>query len=101
MRNIVMTSTARRALIIGAAACVATAGFASVASAQAPANASTPKGWSYEIKNGQRVPKGNRVTNADGSWREEVRQGNCVTIKERSAAGEYKETRQCNPGTAQ
>ena len=34
----------------------------------------------------------------DGSWREEVRQGNCVTIKERSAAGEYKETRQCNPG---
>jgi len=44
------------------------------------------------------VPKGNRVTNADGSWREEVRQGNCVTIKERSASGEYKETRQCNPG---
>ena len=43
------------------------------------------------------MPKGNRVTNADGSWREEVRQGNCVTIKEHSATGEYKETRQCNP----
>jgi hypothetical protein len=43
------------------------------------------------------VPKGNRVTNPDGSWREEVRQGNCVTVKERSASGEYKETRQCNP----
>ena len=57
----------------------------------------TPKGWNYEIKNGQRVPKGNRVTNPDGSWREEVKQGNCVTVKERSAAGEYKETRQCNP----
>jgi hypothetical protein len=27
-----------------------------------------------------------------------VRQGNCVTVKEKSAAGEYKETRQCNPG---
>ena len=46
------------------------------------------------------MPKGNRVTNPDGSWREEVRQGNCVTIKERSAAGEYKETRQCNPAEA-
>ena len=43
------------------------------------------------------MPKGNRVTNPDGSWREEQRQGNCVTIKERSATGEYKETRQCNP----
>lgn len=67
---------------------------ASAALAQAP----TPKGWSYEIRNGQRVPKGNRVTNPDGSWREEQRQGNCVTVKEMSKAGEYKETRQCNPG---
>jgi hypothetical protein len=70
-------------------------GFATAAHAQ---NQQTPKGWSYEIKDGKRVPKGNRVTNADGSWREEVRQGNCITIKERSASGEYKETRQCNPG---
>ena len=38
-----------------------------------------------------------RVVRPDGSWREEVRQGNCITIKERSATGEYKETRQCNP----
>ena len=37
------------------------------------------------------------ITKPDGSWREEVRQGNCVTIKEKSAAGEYKETRQCDP----
>ena len=57
----------------------------------------TPNGWNYEIKDGKRVPKGNRITNPDGSWREEVRQGNCVTIKEKSATGEYKETRQCNP----
>ena len=41
----------------------------------------TPKSWNYEIKDGKRVPKGgNRVTNADGSWREETRQGACVTI---------------------
>ena len=59
----------------------------------------TPKSWSYDVgQQGQRVNRTNRVTKADGSWREEIRQGNCVTIKERSATGEYKETRQCNPG---
>jgi len=56
----------------------------------------TPKGWNYEIKDGKRVPKGDRVTNADGSWREEIRQGKCVTIKEKTAAGEYKESRRCD-----
>jgi outer membrane usher protein FimD/PapC len=94
-----MKLTGRKALIVGAVAFVAAAGFASAAYAQAQGqdqDQRTPKGWSYEIRDGKRVPKGNRVTNGDGSWREEVRQGNCVTIKERSAAGEYKETRQCN-----
>jgi len=92
-----MNRTAKRALVLGVIALAATAGYATVASAQSQ---QTPKGWSYEIKDGKRVPKaGNRVTNPDGSWREEVRQGNCVTIKERSASGEYKETRQCNPGS--
>ncbi len=89
-----MNRVGRKALVLGAVALAATAGYATVASAQGK---TTPKGWSYEIKDGKRVPKGNRVTNADGSWREEIRQGNCVTIKERTAAGEYKETRQCNP----
>ena len=94
-----MKATVRKALLVGAVALVAAAGFATTAYAQQQQGQQTPKGWSYEIKDGRRVPKGNRVTNADGSWREEVRQGNCVTIKERSAAGEYKETRQCNPGS--
>jgi hypothetical protein len=89
-----MRATARTLLVLGGVGIVAMAGYATAASAQ---NQSTPKGWSYEIKDGKRVPKGDRVTKADGSWREEVRQGNCVTVKERSAAGEYKETRQCNP----
>lgn len=89
-----MIGFAKKALIAGGVAFVAAASLASAASAQ---NQATPKSWSYEIKDGKRVPKGNRVTNPDGSWREEVKQGNCVTIKERSAAGEYKETRQCNP----
>ena len=97
-----MTRTATVALIVGAIAIGATAAYAAAApqaaaEAQTQQAQQTPKGWSYELENGQRVPKGNRVTNADGSWREEVRQGNCVTIKEKSAAGEYKETRQCNP----
>lgn len=79
-------------LAVGAACC------ATEASAQSQAEgAQTPRGWNYEIRNGQRVPKTNRTTNADGSWREEQKQGNCVTIKERSATGEYKETRQCDP----
>jgi hypothetical protein len=96
-----MKRKARRTLMIGAVAFVVAAGFATAAFAQAQGQGQdqrTPKNWSYEIKDGKRVPKGNRVNNSDGSWREEVRQGNCVTIKERSAAGEYKETRQCNPG---
>ena len=91
-----MKLTARNALMLGATACFAAAGFATATYAQGQSQ-QTPRGWSYEIKDGKRVPKGNRVTNADGSWREEVRQGNCVTVKEKSAQGEYKETRQCNP----
>jgi hypothetical protein len=82
-------------LVLGGVALAAAAGAAYAAPA---GNPPTPQGGCYEIKDGKRVPKGNRVTNPDGSWREEVRQGNCVTIKEKSAAGEYKETRQCNGG---
>jgi hypothetical protein len=93
-----MKLTARKALILGAAACIAAAALAGVAQAQGQSQEQqTPKGWNYEIRDGKRVPKANRVSNADGSWREELKQGNCVTIKERSASGEYKETRQCNP----
>ena len=89
-----MIRLGRKAMVLAGVALVAAAGYATMASAQ---DQKTPRGWSYEIKDGKRVPKGNRVTNPDGSWREEVRQGNCVTVKERSASGEYKETRQCNP----
>lgn len=51
--------------------------------------------FNYDVVNGQRVPKGDRVTNPDGSWRETIHQGNCTTVKEKSATGEYKETRSC------
>ena len=87
-----MFSVSKRMLVLAGVALVAAAGCATIAAAQ---NVATPKGFNYEIKDGKRVPKGNRVTNADGSWREEVKQGNCTTIKEKSANGEYKESRQC------
>ncbi len=81
------------ALVAFAAASVALTG---AASAQATGAKSTPKNWNYEIKDGKRVPKGKRQENADGSWREEIRVGKCVTIKEKSAKGEYRETRRCD-----
>lgn len=95
-----MTRFSKGALAIGAAL-IAVSGSAAFALAAPDNNSSgnsqaTPKGWNYEIKDGKRVPKGDRVTNADGSWREETRQGSCVTVKEKTAAGEYKESRRCD-----
>jgi len=92
-----MKRVSKTALLIGLAA-LAGAGFAGAALAAPERDAqSTPKNWNYEIKDGKRVPKGgNRIVNSDGSWREEVRQGSCVTVKEKTANGEYKETRRCD-----
>jgi len=91
-----MTRTSKRALVI-AAICLAALPLSSV-HGQAQSQR-TPHNWNYEVdQHGNRVPRGNRVTKPDGSWREETRQGNCITVKERSASGEYRETRQCNPG---
>ncbi|QNM82041.1 hypothetical protein H8M03_08340 [Sphingomonas sabuli] len=78
---------------------VAGLGLATAAPAYSAADAqaqATPKGWNYEIKGGKRVPKGDRVTKADGSWREEMRHGKCVTVKEKTATGEYRESRRCD-----
>ena len=89
-----MTRTLKIVLAAAGIALAATA--ASAAYAQTACDQATPKGFNWEIKDGKRVPKGQRQTNADGSWREEIRQGKCVTVKEKSAAGEYKETRRCD-----
>jgi len=80
---------------VGAALAVLVAGSAG-AVVQSGGPPSTPKNFSYELRDGKRVPKGNRMTNPDGSWREEVRQGPCVTVKEKTAAGDYSETRKCD-----
>ena len=89
-----MSRMLKMVLTVAGLAVAATA--ASAAMAQAANTQQTPKDWNYEIVDGKRVPKGQRKVNADGSWREEIRQGNCVTIKEKSTAGEYKETRKCD-----
>ena len=86
-----MSLVPKTAIWLGALAFAGGAAFAGAAAAQ-----TVPKNWSYEIKDGKRVPKGSRVTNADGSWREETRQGKCITVKEKSPTGEYKETRRCD-----
>ena len=90
-----MKRVSKTALLIGLAV-VAGAGLAGAAIAQDRNSQATPKGWNYEIKDGKRVPKADRKVNADGSWREEVRQGSCVTVKEKTANGEYRETRRCD-----
>ena len=48
----------RKALVLGGVALVAAAGYTTMAFAQAQ---QTPKGWNYEIRDGKRVPKADRV----------------------------------------
>jgi hypothetical protein len=86
-----MSTVSKTAMWFGSLAVAGSIGHAGVAAAQ-----TVPKNWSYEIKDGKRVPKAQRLTNPDGSWREETRQGKCITVKEKSPAGEYKETRRCD-----
>ena len=88
-----MTRVVKIGVLMGVAAFAVGASAAAFA---AGGDQATPSGWSYEIKDGKRVPKANRVTNADGSWREEVRKGSCVEVKEMTAAGELKITRKCD-----
>lgn len=92
-----MKSSSSRALIALSALSLA-GDFSSAAIAQTPPR-QIPKGWTYEVDSrGNRIARVNRVVKPDGSWREELRQGNCLTVRERSATGEYKETTQCSGG---
>jgi len=90
-----MKRTTIAVLVVGAIAFSATAAYA----AAQPSSQQTPKGWTWTPgKDGKRTERPNDITtNADGSTREVVRNGNCTTIKEKSAAGEYKQSTQCNP----
>ena len=82
---------------VGGIAVAALAGTAYAQSTGASAGGSQNTPFNYEIKDGKRVPKPtSKVNNADGSWREETRQGNCVTIKEGTPDGAVKTTRKCD-----
>lgn len=81
-------------LTAGAAALVAATSFAAVTAAD-PAKNKLPSNFNYETDGKSHIRKGNRVTNPDGSWREEIRdKNNCITVKEMKA-GVYRETREC------
>ena len=71
----------------------ATAAWA--AAPQQKGGRNTPSNWSYEVRNGQRVPRVPRTVNADGSWTEVFRQGNC-TVTRTGRDGEVRETRKCD-----
>ena len=82
--------------IVATAAAALAFGAGAPAPASAPqGNAKTPANWSYEIRNGQRVPKASRVVQADGSWSEEIKQGNCVVTRT-GRDGEVREVRRCD-----
>ena len=91
-----MKTTVKLVLIAGAVALGATAAYAAAPPQPQP---QTPKGWSWTPgKGGKRTERPSEVTrNADGSTREVIRNGKCMTVKERTASGEYRETRQCDP----
>ena len=96
MKPLHLTIAAGAALGV-ALALGAFAAFAPAQAQQQPAKqANTPDNFSYEIVNGRRVPRGKRVTAADGSWKEEIREGTCSTVKEKTASGEYREVRKCD-----
>ena len=92
-----MSPYLRTAIIAAGFGLVALGAAGTSATSAQGQNCTSPPGMNYMICNGQRVPKPtNKVTNADGSWREETRQGKCVVVKEKSASGEYKEVRRCD-----
>lgn len=90
----IMLMTAAVGLALGAGAPAAAQNSGAQNSSQGKA-AKTPSNWSYEIRNGQRVPKANRVVKTDGSWSEEVKQGNCTVTRE-GRDGEMREVRSCS-----
>ena len=82
---------------VAVAALAAGAAWAQSGTQNASSSGTQNTPFNYEIKDGKRVPKPtSKVTNADGSWREETRQGNCITIKTGTADGAVKTTRKCD-----
>jgi hypothetical protein len=84
-----------KTLILTTAAALVLGGATATLAQKPDSDTKTPPGWSYDVKNGERVPRGKRQVNADGSWKEEIRNGDCVTVRQKTSSGEYRETREC------
>ena len=85
----------KTALAVAATGAVAAVWAATPDQSKGKGTRNTPPGWSYEIKDGKRVPRVPRTVHADGSWSEEIRQGNC-TVTRTGRQGEVRETRKCD-----
>jgi hypothetical protein len=79
-----------------AAAAVALGAWAPALAQKGGKGAKVPDSWAYELKNGKRVPKANRIVASDGSWKEEAKDGPCVMVREQTGPGEYREVRKCD-----
>jgi hypothetical protein len=84
--------TAGGVAVVGA---IAVAAWAAAPEQKGGKSLSTPPNWSYDIRNGQRVPRVPRTTNPDGSWTEQIKQGPC-TITRTGRDGEVREVRKCD-----
>jgi hypothetical protein len=83
---------------VGTLAALGLAAAAVAQTAPVQKGPAVPKSWNYKLDSkGNPIRKGNRVVKPDGSWREEIPQGKCTTIKEMSAKGEYRESHDCGP----
>lgn len=84
-------------ILVTAAAAMALGAGAPAAAQNAGNKARTPSNFNYDVdKSGRRIPKaGNRVQQADGSWVEEIKQGNC-SITRTGREGEVREVQKCN-----
>lgn len=79
--------------VVGA---IAAAAWAAAPEQKSDKGRNTPPGWSYELtKDGKRVPRVPRTVNADGSWTEEYKAGNC-TVTRTGRDGEVREARKCD-----
>ena len=83
-----------KTIAIATVAAALALGGPAASAAPSKGNGATPANFSYEIRNGQRVPKVTRVVQADGSWVEETKQGNCVVTRT-GRDGEVREVRKC------
>jgi hypothetical protein len=89
------SSHVKTAAGVAVAGAIAVAAWAAAPDDKAAKAPNTPPNWSYEVRNGKPVPRLPRKVNADGSWVEEAKLGNC-TVTRTGREGEVREVRKCD-----